>query len=366
MSSVAPSSADDVSSVTPIPPSKRRVRWPELMFAITVVECVAAILLDRHFELEGEIPWLSYYSVWVAPFAGGLALMLFIMVFRMMRAGVENPRREIVTRLRAIDRGTYLEFVVPALMFQAFMAAHTTFKALLPHFNDYSADPFLMELDGILGFQPWELTHALIGPFGTRVVDLTYISWLAVCNLMFLAIMLVPRLAHLRGQVLLTYIFSWILLGSAMAILIPSVGPCFYSFFYPASPYSDLMDRLHAIASNGGLASTAVQARLWNDHVVDMVGFGSGITAMPSMHISVATITALFLRRLGWGWIGALWVLAIWIGSIHLGWHYASDGIVAAVLTALIWKGCAIYLRAHKPAKAASPETPLQGACTQS
>jgi PAP2 superfamily len=62
------------------------------------------------------------------------------------------------------------------------------------------------------------------------------------------------------------------------------------------------------------------------------------------MHVSIATITALLLRRIGLTWLGLFWLSAIWIGSFHLGWHYASDGIVSIIVTAAIWKAVSSIL----------------------
>ena len=45
---------------------------------------------------------------------------------------------------------------------------------------------------------------------------------------------------------------------------------------------------------------------------------------MPSMHVAMAVLNALFLGRLAW-WLGALrlaFAAAILFGSVYFGWHY--------------------------------------------
>jgi membrane-associated phospholipid phosphatase len=129
-----------------------------------------------------------------------------------------------------------------------------------------------------------------------------------------------------------------------MATLTPSVGPCFYGRVYHVDPYANLMRQLYAINSTYHLNELILQHRLWVDHAHEVIAVGSGVSAMPSMHVSVATVTGLFLRRIRLGWLGAFWVGAIWIGSIHLGWHYASDGLVAILGTILVWKAVSYIL----------------------
>ena len=80
---------------------------------------------------------------------------------------------------------------------------------------------------------------------------------------------------------------------------------------------------------------------LLSSYISASPGVGGGISAAPSMHVSVATLNALFLSRYGkapsilaWGYC-----LVIFLGSVHLGWHYAVDGYIAFGMTLLIWKG---------------------------
>jgi hypothetical protein len=67
---------------------------------------------------------------------------------------------------------------------------------------------------------------------------------------------------------------------------------------------------------------------------------GAGISAMPSMHIAMACWAALALRAYSrkMQWVGWTYVGLIWFGSVHLGWHYFTDGVVGALGALVVWQ----------------------------
>lgn len=66
----------------------------------------------------------------------------------------------------------------------------------------------------------------------------------------------------------------------------------------------------------------------------------SGISAMPSMHVAIAVLFALWLQSYRNTWLtitGWAYASVIYLSSIHLGWHYATDGPVSAAFVASVW-----------------------------
>ena len=72
-----------------------------------------------------------------------------------------------------------------------------------------------------------------------------------------------------------------------------------------------------------------------------------GISAMPSIHLAIATtfvLVAFEVRR----WFGFLmlgYLVTMQIGSVILGWHYAIDGYAGIICACLIWYAVRKYVR---------------------
>ena len=58
---------------------------------------------------------------------------------------------------------------------------------------------------------------------------------------------------------------------------------------------------------------------------------------MPSMHVALTLWAALVLRKTFLAPLTWAYVPIIWIGSVVLGWHYFTDGLVGMIGIVLIW-----------------------------
>ena len=101
------------------------------------------------------------------------------------------------------------------------------------------------------------------------------------------------------------------------------------------------MDAGHA------LFALKAQNYLWTTRISGEWGAVAGISAMPSLHVALATLFAIIAWQCQ-RWLGALlavFALVTQIGSVVLGWHYAVDGYAGALLAYGCWMGAGALVR---------------------
>ncbi len=216
-------------------------------------------------------------------------------------------------------------------------------KNIIPVINPYSWDLSLMELDRLLhfGVDPWRILHPILGYWPiTFVINIIYNLWFVVIWVVWIALAFATKQSELRLQYLTTYFLVWTIGGSLLAIVFSSVGPAYYGHIVEGTdPYAPLMNYLREVHAFIPLWAIQTQDMLWQAYINNKDSFGSGISAMPSMHNTTAFIIAL----LGWrvnraaGIAGSLFALFIFLGSIHLGWHYAVDAYLGFAIAGFCW-----------------------------
>jgi hypothetical protein len=287
------------------------------------------------------------FALWIVL---GVGFML-VSLFRQMRRSGSEPflaewaRGSIAARWER-DRG--LSLIWPPLLFATLLASFNSFKQMVLPIAGYGWDPLLAKADRLLFFgqDGWRVTHAVLGsPQATALIDNLYHGWFAPMAIGVIVCAWLPASTYrLRTQYLLSYIAVWIGIGSILAFLMPSAGPCFYSHLVGPSPeYEPLMRRLAEIQAANGAPLSALhnQAMLLAVHGSDALVMGGGISAMPSVHNGLAVLFALagwkISRPLG-AFFGG-YAVVIWVGSVQQRWHYGLDGLVAGALTCGIWVG---------------------------
>ncbi len=234
--------------------------------------------------------------------------------------------------------------LLPLLLVPLFSSAFTSVKNAIPLIQPFAYDQAFMALDRALhfGWHPWELLQPVLGfaPV-TSVVSYLYNLWLPLMYLILCWQIFSLRDLRLRQQYLLSFLLAWALLGNGLALLLSSAGPCFYGPVVGGpDPYAPLMDYLRTADASFTNWSLEAQSYLWENYQSTGIAVGGGISAMPSLHLAIATLQALLgwriSRRLGWLLTG--YAVVILLGSVHLGWHYAVDGYLSIALMLVIWK----------------------------
>jgi hypothetical protein len=330
----------------------------ELIWLVPVgAGCVLLFLIA---EIVGAVEGISaaalledygHWAVWALPLL--LQFAFFGVLIRGLLSGSSSPVRAILTPIRDHFGSPMLvaSCLMPMILLPLMFAGVAVFKMMLPYHVPFAWDDAFAAADRILFFgrQPWQLTHWLLGRADvTVVIDRVYTIWVYLLSVAIVGVALfAPR--YDRARFFLTFTAAWILLGVIGAWLTSSAGPCYTMLLGAASApeFEPLMARLRDISANHGtLGAVDWQNLLWQAYDGRRYGFGMGISAMPSLHNAITVLYALALSRFGRKYAVAGWLFAllIFISSIHLGWHYAVDGIIAAAAMIPIWRAAGRYL----------------------
>ena len=223
-----------------------------------------------------------------------------------------------------------------------FMNAFGSWKAAIPQIHPFSWDLQLMEWDRLLhgGSDPWRLLEPLLRrPWAVWASDYGYTLFIPAQTAVVLwQVWSTDYL--LRRRFLISYVLTWILLGTAAAIALSSAGPCFYGEVVGRpDPFVPLFELLGAVHARYPLGALEAQQVLWASHTRGLALPFAGISAMPSMHVALPMLFVLVAWKRG----GPLrlfflaYLVFNLVSSVLLGWHYAIDGYAAMLGVAMIW-----------------------------
>lgn len=341
--------------------------------ALIVAAYMLLVLSTGRVQLYDFARLLGFYmrtslSLWLFL---GLSLLIIELYRNRPRDG-SGPNPVAITLAAARsrwERDRFASLFWPPLLFASLMASFNAFKQMVLPLAGFGLDPAFAQADKLLflGQDPWRVTHALLGsPQATLLIDRAYHGWFVPMSLgVMLCAWLSASTYRLRNQYLLSYVGVWIGIGSIAAFLLPSAGPCYYEHFTgPYPSFAELKQQLLSTEAATGamLASLSNQDGLLRLFGGDSLAVGAGISAMPSVHNALAVLFAIA----GWkvnrilGCLFGAYAALIWIGSIHLGWHYAIDGLLAAAMTVLIWVAAGrLVERFERGSPAPRPEAAL-------
>lgn len=224
-----------------------------------------------------------------------------------------------------------------------FMPFFSALKAAIPLYASYDWDRTFIawERSLLLGHDAWELLQPVLGhPWITATLAVLYHLWILICYPGTVLFLFAPIDNRLRRRFLLGFVLAWSLIGGVMAMLLASYGPCFVGPLAAIPDFDGQMAYLRAANAQIPVLTLDVQDMLLARFHAAENGLGSGISAMPSMHIAMCTLFYLGMRKIDprLGRAALAFGIVIWVSSVHLAYHYALDGVVSVLAVGAIWK----------------------------
>lgn len=303
--------------------------------AVTAVDPPAELRLSLYFSKSSAI------GIVVAAVAVAVGYLFHVLAVRRPQRPLTHVRREL--REEFLTRERLAAGLLIVLLLPPFISTFSSLKAMISFVHPFSLDPAFAALDRELhgGVDPWRLLHPILGrPAVTSAISFVYGSWFFAVFGSLLWYAFSREDLRLRMRFLLSFVASWILLGTVAATAMSSAGPCYFGLVTDRpNPFAALMEYLYRVEETHTVWALKAQERLWELHESSTTGVGAGISAMPSVHVATAFLIALATRRTHRiaGIAAAVYFVLILVGSVHLGWHYAIDGYAAVVGTWLVW-----------------------------
>lgn len=244
-----------------------------------------------------------------------------------------------LTQLAGIIRQRGSGALVIAAVMSIGMAAFWTVKFHIPNLVPFYADPVFAEIDRMLHFgDPWRWVHSIMPAAAMRPMLVAYFPLWLLAFIGCIALAAFHPNDRLRSRYLLSFAATYAVLGTVLAAFGASVGPIFYDRFLGESRFSELVLTLKQ--NEGASYHFFVADRLYAAYTSGAEDIFAGISAMPSIHVAVAALNALFLSQISLRLGIAAWAFAALtlLGSVYFGWHYAVDGYVSIAAVLAFWR----------------------------
>lgn len=278
-----------------------------------------------------------------------VAMFFTDLVWRLVCDRPQHPLRWARARYFSVRAALVVLGGLPAMALCIVMIPmFSSLKTMIPLFNPFGWDQAFIEWDRaiFLGQDAWQVLQPVLGyPAVTAGLALTYHLWtfLLYPGCIFIAFYASVG-SDLKRRFFLSYAMAWTIVGGVMATFFASVGPVFAKALVGIDRFEPQLGYLRAANEEIPVWTVAVQDMLLARFAAGDSSLGSGISAMPSMHVAIAALFWLAMRevspRAGRWFLGFLAV--IWIGSVHLAYHYAVDGLVSLIAVFAIWKVSAL------------------------
>jgi PAP2 superfamily len=291
--------------------------WVVPAVAIVALEYAVALMIGLAVGFRYSIPFGAYFIASATVVVLGLFFYVADRMVVVLRFGESTA-----------DLSRFYSFAVGVFLVGLQMAVLNWTKIMLPFVNGFWADPLLARWDvAVFQTDAWRIVNSV--RWASKLMDGSYIIWIPVKLSVLILLFCAPESPR-KSRSILAY-FIILTAGALGQYLLPAAGPVFYQYVGVGGHFADM-------PVQPGVAAGVKY--LWQDYLSGGGHLGTGISAMPSMHVAVALWVALVARvhapKLSP--LGFIYFALVAIGSVYLGWHYASDGIVAVGITLVAWK----------------------------
>lgn len=329
------------------------LRWwgqiPVYLYALACTAVCLSLWAAHGIEFDPEQTQLNFRLLYTT----GTGLFFVDIVWRLYR---DRPKRPLQWARDRYFTPRSLHILIAAIPLLAICTTlipiFSSLKSMIPLFTEYTWDAAIIEFERKLffGYDAWQILHPFIGyPIVTAAIAVAYHLWVGFLYLGVLVMALYGSVTDdLRRRFFLSYALAWSVVGGLMATLLACVGPVFAEPLVGIDTFAPQMEYLRAANEQVPVMTLRVQDMLLERFYLDERGLGSGITAMPSMHVAVAALFWLAAREISpkAGRFFFWFMVLIWIGSVHLAYHYALDGLVSLAAVFAIWKTVPFVFRA--------------------
>lgn len=328
----------------------RDFRREDLTICLLSLAILSGVIIALH-AIGAKGPDSGWLAVNILVYFNVLIYAVLIdAVMRILKARPEKPLHFAFAYIFSRANLQKIACAIPVIIaIGAFMPGFSSIKSSIELFSSFTWDTPFIELDRSLhGQDPWRLLQPFLGyPAITQLLSSAYHLWFMLIYFgpIYFAVYSTDRM--LRLQFFLAYFLTWTICGMVLAIAFASVGPCFIGPLLGNGYFADQMSYLGDVHRAFPLFTVEIQEQLLAWYKSGDHGLGRGITAMPSMHVALAFLYVLAMRRISkpLGWLFGAFCLLIMLGSVHLGYHYAIDGYVAIAVTAAIWAAAGALAR---------------------
>ncbi|WP_246335866.1 phosphatase PAP2 family protein [Vibrio marinisediminis] len=322
-----------------------------IIYLMISMTCLIVTLYAKSYGYNAKLSLFAYVNTMQYVVVLTIVLAATVYYFVLIKNRERRPLLCYWNKIKQIYhcRAKIIAAFVLLTALSLFLSSFTTAKAMIPLVKPFQFDLLFYEIDEWLfvGQAPWKIVHSWFDkPFFTLFTNICYNMWFFLKWIILCYFLLAPQ-SKLRRRFLISWILCWSILGMVLATMLSSAGPAFVARVDIGNQHYDqlmlLLQQQHDwLNSHGysGVWALNTQDLLWESYRSNKGMLGSGISAMPSLHVSMAMLMALSMhavnRYLGYAFY--VYGLFILVGSVSLAWHYFIDGLVSVVLTIMIWK----------------------------